>query len=454
MTSSAKDKNWLASLRRVWNYHVFGEDPTVVYKIPVCVNAGTFPGDYLTGVNAANTNVVDMMGVDINNAVVFPSGIGGQMLNPPMLKDVTFDLANNASIGTQTFFIADRAYQVMGITYAQKTQGTVAGAVCSVTHETGTQAPGTGSALQTGTFDCHGTVNNTVVTGTLAATPPSLTLAVGDRLSVLFAGTLTTLAGVTITVTLSPSGVSETAQYYININGDIATQTFFVANRDMTITMASAIFATAFATNATLQITKDTGTTAPGAGTSILAAAIPIDGTGVAINTVTSPALTATAATLSMAAGDRLAVKYSATTTGTGVCVTIAFKPEFNRSEITWQLGPNLQQQVAQNFFIADRAYTVLDASCTFATAAGGAAKLGVTIDKGTTAPGGGNVIQTDNASAGFDVNATANTVQFMTPATLHLRLMSPGDRLGLVVTGAHQSLADVAITVSLAPLY
>ena len=367
-----------------------------------------------------------------------------------MLKTVTYNEANNASIGTTPFFIADQAYTVTSITYVHKTQGSGT-AVCNVTHDTGTQAPGAGASLQTGTFACTTIANNTATAATLTATTANLTLAAGDRLSILFTGTTTSLAGVVVTVTMIPTAAGEFTNVFFRANGDIATQSFFQANRDMVITGVKAIYGTAFAAAITINVTKDTGTTAAGGGTSILTAAMAGDGTP---NTVITPALTATASVLSMAAGDRLALKFSATTTGALLCVIVTFQPLYIRKEVTWQLAPNAQQQVAQCFFIADRTYEVVDASCIFDVAAGGAAKIGVTIDKGTTAPGAGNVVQTDNTNAGFDLNATARTTQFMTPASLHLRLLSPGDRLGLVVTGAAQAIADVAITVSLRPQY
>lgn len=454
-----KNINWLAVVRRVWNYKYFGEDPTSIGNNTICVNSGTFPGDYADGMNAAGNGVVNMIGVDGNNQVVLPSltnfplgitSIAGQFQGPPMLKTVKYNETLNASIGTTPFFIADQAYTVTGITYVNKTAGTVAGATATVTHDTGTQAPGGGTALLATPFTCLA-VANTVATGTLTATTAALTLAAGERLSVLFAGTLTTLAGVVVTVTLQPTVATETAQIFWRANGDIATTSLFTANRDMVITGVSAIYGTAFAASTTINVMKDTGTTAAGGGTSVLTAAMAGDGT---INTVITPALSATASVLSMAAGDRLSLKFSATTTGALLCVTVTFQPIYLRKEITWQLAPNAQEQVAQCFFIADRTYEIVDASCIFDVAAGGAAKIAVTIDKGTTAPGAGNVVQTDNTNAGFDLNAAARTVQYMTPASLHLRLLSPGDRLGLAVTGAAQSIADVEITCSLRPNY
>lgn len=454
---STKNFNWLAVLRRVWAYKYFGEDPTSIGNSTICLNSSTYPGEYATGMNAAGTADVNMIGVDGNNNVVFPtqssfsggiSSIGGQPQNPPMLKTVTYNETLNASIGTTPFFIADQAYTVVSINYVNKTAGTGTGTL-TVTKDTGTAVPGGGTALITPIAVTA--VANTVTPGVITAAAAALTLAAGDRLSALFAGTLTTLAGVVVTVTLLPTTASETAQIFWRANGDIATQTVFEANRDMVVTGVKAIYGTAFAAAVTIDLTKDTGTTAAGGGTSVLLAAMAGDGT---INTVLTPALAASAATLAMAAGDRLAVKFSATTTGALLCLVVTFAPIYSRKELTWQLAPNAQQQVAQCFFIADRYYEIVDASCIFDVTAGGASKIGVTIDKGTTVPGGGSTVQTDNTNAGFDLAATARTTQFMTPAALHLRLLSPGDRLGLKVSGAAQSTTLVNITCSLRPNY
>lgn len=439
LSASTKDKNWLAALRRTWANHYFGEDPTGIVNSPICLNSGTYAGQFATGASADNQYGIPMIGVDGINQVVFPA-----------LRTVTYNEALNASIGTTPFFVADQAYTVLSVNYVNKTAGTVAGATVTVTKDTGTAVPGGGSALLTTPISCLA-VANTVTAGTLISNTETLTLAAGDRLSALFAGTLTTLAGVVLTVQLLPAAAVEGVSCFWRVNGDIATTSFFQANRDMVVTGVRAVYGTAFAGGVTIDITKDTGTAAAGAGTSILGAAMSGAGT---INTVLTPALTGTASTLALAAGDRLAVKFSATTTGALLCISVTFQPLSGRKEVTWQLAPNAQQQVAQCFFVADRYYEIVDASCIFDVAAGGAAKIAVTIDKGTTAPGAGNVVQTDNTNAGFDLNATARTTQYMTPASLHLRLLSPGDRLGLKVTGAAQSIADVEITASLRPAY
>lgn len=408
-------------------------------------------GFELTWANPADTLSVGGMSVDSDGAL----NVGREAVNPQR-KAVQYDVAANASIGTTPFFIADRAYTVTGVSYVHKTAGTNGSAVTAyVSHDTGNQAPGAGTSIQSGTFNCKGTTN-TVQNGVLSTTAQgpdgvaaALKLNPGERLSIKFSGTLTTLAGVVVTVYLTPAAKGPHAVYYAHVNGDIGTQTFFVANRDHVVQSVQIFYGTAFAAATTIDVTKDTGTTAPGGGTSVLSAAAAGDGTA---KTVITPALAASVTTLRMAAGDRLAVKFSATTTGADVLVVVTFAPIYGRKEVTFQLGPNGQQQVAQNFFIADRDYHVVDCSCVFGTAAGGAAKLAVEICKGTTAPGSGTSIQTDNTNAGFDMNATANTVQVATLAVLRNRILMTGDRLSLQPTGAAQSIANTAITVSLEP--
>ena len=71
-TSTAK--NFAGSLRRVWNYAFWGQDPTPWVNVPACLNSGTFAGEYLTGMNAAGNAAVNMIGVNGSNQVVLPNG--------------------------------------------------------------------------------------------------------------------------------------------------------------------------------------------------------------------------------------------------------------------------------------------------------------------------------------------------------------------------------------------
>lgn len=395
--------------------------------------------------NAADTNSIEALSVGSDNIIRL-----GQEGVSPAYQSQSFVIGANASIGqNNTFFIADKTYYIQAIKYSHATACSTAGTVtATVTRDTGTTAPGQGTSLMSNTFNAKATAN-TVVSGTLNGTlnlptDAVLVLNAGDRLCLAFSNaTLTSLACPVVTVFFSPGCTGELAVYAVHKNADITTQTFHVATRDMQVQAVYAIYGTAFAAAVTIDVTKDTSTNAPGAGTSILTAAMAGDGT---INTLITPALAASAATLKMAAGDRLAVKFSAVTTGVDVCVVVVFQPLYRRKEVTFQLSLNAQQAVAQNFFIADRDYELIEAACTFATAAGGASVMTVTVDKGTTAPGAGNL--TD--ASGFNLNSTANTVQYLAAGAMRLRYIYAGDRLGLNFSGAAQSSAKVAVTVSL----
>jgi hypothetical protein len=106
----------------------------------------------------------------------------------------------------QVFHIATRASYVEAISQIHSTKGTDGSAVnVQVAKDTGTAAPGTGTNLLTDNsgagFDLKAT-DNTVQEGSLSTTLTDRDLAKGDRLSVDFAGTLTAVAGMKITVRL------------------------------------------------------------------------------------------------------------------------------------------------------------------------------------------------------------------------------------------------------------
>lgn len=105
------------------------------------------------------------------------------------------------SAGSFVVFIAPRAVRIKSfkaVFATASTSGTV-----TATKDTGTTAPGGGTAILTGTVSLAGTAN-TVVSGTLVATAATLQLAAGDRLSLTLAGTLTNLAGACIQIGVTP----------------------------------------------------------------------------------------------------------------------------------------------------------------------------------------------------------------------------------------------------------
>jgi hypothetical protein len=143
-----------------------------------------------------------MIGVGIDN---LPKVFG---LYPIQHLTVRFNGAAPTSLIDQVLFICPvgQSYQLVSADEVHATAGSDASAVSlQITKDTGTNAPGAGTDLLTNNtnvgFDLKGTAN-TVQNGTLTATTASLVFVAGDRLSIDFAGTLTALAGVNVTINL------------------------------------------------------------------------------------------------------------------------------------------------------------------------------------------------------------------------------------------------------------
>lgn len=241
----------------------------------------------------------------------------------------------NGSLADQAFFVADQAYTVTAISEVHSTAGTDGSAVnLQVVKDTGTTAPGAGVDLLTNNtnagFNLKGTAN-TVQAGALTATAADLVLAAGDRLSVDFAGVLTALAGVVVTVVLTAvTDPMVTASYAVASNGSLADAAFFVADRNYKVISIREVHATAGTDGSavSLQVTKDTSTNAPGAGVDLLTnnanAGFNMKST---INTVQVGTLSATPADLLLAAGDRLSVDFAGVLTAlAGVVVTVELR--------------------------------------------------------------------------------------------------------------------------------
>ena len=407
--------------------------------------------------NAAGTDDIRALSVDGSNRILI-----AEALAPVERKTITFSIETPA---TQAFFIADQAYRVTSITWSHKTQSTVAG-TAYVEKLTGTTAPGSGSSLQTGTFDCTAT-NVTPLAGTLYSTgtgdsdDPRLQLAAGNRLGLVMAGTFTTLAGVQVTVTLSPGGVARTANYVMNLNADMTRyQTFFVANRPYVVTGIQAVFSTKSSVSGLkLTVTKDTSTTSAGGGTSLLSdntsAGVLMTGTA---NTVLTGTLAAAAATLRLAAGDRLAICFNGAslTALVGLVVTVTMQEmASSRKEISFALDhtvgqADLTSAASTAFFTADRDYEILDLREIHDVVGndGGTVTVDCTIDTGTTAPGGGTSIMTGALS----LKAPARTTQVGTLAALGARYLLTGDRLSAKFSGTTSAAKGLAISVAVKP--
>jgi len=98
------------------------------------------------------------------------------------------------------FFIAPRRLVIVGAREVHTTAGNDAGAVTlSIERLQGTETSGNGDDLLSTNFNLKGTAE-TVQTGVLTTTVANLILEAGNRLNLLDTGTLTTLAGVCVTV--------------------------------------------------------------------------------------------------------------------------------------------------------------------------------------------------------------------------------------------------------------
>ena len=393
-------------------------------------------------------SVIPVYGVNTSNQVL----IAGSVYEP-VWKTVTFPLATSAQLTNQRFWIADQTYVIKSVDliYATANGATMTAQIVKVGNG---NTIASGVAVQTGSFNLNTTIN-TNQRAVLSSNPTYLQVNAGDTLAILFTGSLTSLAGLEVTLSLSPGNKNQQPTYRMNLNAGLVDTAFYVANRPMIVTGIQYIHSTA-GTNGSavnLQVTKDTSTDAPGAGTDLLTnntnAGFNCKGTA---DTVQTGTLTGTAASLRLAPGDRLSVDFSGTLTSlAGVVVVVTLQPIQEMKEITLAVQAN-GAQVDQAFFTADRSYKILairEVHSVLGTN-GSAVNLQVTLDKAAEAPGAGVDLLTNNANAGFDLKGTINTVQNGTFVDQSLLYMLPGDRLSLDYAGVVTSVAGVVVTVLL----
>lgn len=185
----------------------------------------------------------------------------------------------------------------------------------------------TAHTLKLKAYDVNGTAYTDMLTLTNGDTP-SLTLNEGATVSA------TKTLAVTTADLLTVGGLIVPQEIEVSFNAQAAAamvdQSFFVANQAYQVTKVRFVSAVAEATAGSLyaQLVKDTSTDAPGAGTNLLT-----NNTNngfdckATANTVQAGTLTATTASLQLAAGDRLSVDFSASATElVGVTITVTLK--------------------------------------------------------------------------------------------------------------------------------
>jgi hypothetical protein len=219
---------------------------------------------------------------------------------------------------------------------ANSTNG--AGGAASVTGGAGMGTGNGGAASLVG-----GAAGATGTGGAVAITAGSPTAGNGSAVTITAsAGAGGTNAGGSVNV-VPGAAVSTGAPGQFQVNGDggiicgtyyftgtpaATTQVFFIATRPMYIVEASEIHAVAAGGTSTLGVIHDTSTNAPGAGTDIMGTDFNLNATA---NTVQNTGLSATVATKTLAAGDRLSVKWqtgSGIQSSSGVVVTVCGTPQ------------------------------------------------------------------------------------------------------------------------------
>lgn len=401
--------------------------------------------------STATSNPYPLIGIDaLNNPLLNGAFMKG------FVTPIQLNIAANSKIATTRFFSNYNDTTPLEIVEIRCTFATANGATLTayVSKEKAGQAPGTGTSTMTGTFNLNATAN-TGQTATLAGNTldPVVTISAGEHLSLKLSTTVTSLAGLVVTVYVRPHTQASIAQWSRAANGDIATSTMYLNLIPGQVVRGVAVSWSTAGTDAgavTVDVTKDVSTNAPGAGTSILAAAQSVKGT---INTTVYPALAASTATLTMASGDRLAVKMTGTLTALAGLVVTVF---FNGSAADHIVIPVSYWDGAatdRTLFIADRSYIVSDFWETWSTASTSVTQL-LTKDTGTTAPGAGTGLVTDNTNTGILTSATANTpvgsLTLSAVSTKPTLWLAPGDRLGIKNAGTLGSLAGVFSAVVL----
>ncbi len=128
--------------------------------------------------------------------------LGRRALAQHNQKTVRVQIPSATQAVDQHVFIADRAYTLLSIEHIY----TVAGGASSTVRPfktTGTEAPASGDALTFAQLGLDGTIN-LVATPTLTAVAADLDLATGDRISLVFTGTVAPVAGFVMTFRLLP----------------------------------------------------------------------------------------------------------------------------------------------------------------------------------------------------------------------------------------------------------
>ncbi len=275
-------------------------------------------GDRLAWVQSAASTELAGLSITITLA---PGGAG---------QTAVYNMQANGDLVDQHFFIANTPMIVSAIYECHSTLGTNGSAVTiDVKKATSTQAAASGTTLLTTTFDAKASIN-VVRTGTLTATTANLRMNPGDRLSIDYTGTLTALAGVVVVVVFEAIPDRAAVTWSLSKNANLGVdQVFFTADRRYKIVASSGVWGVAAGGASTLQVTRDKGTDAPGAGIDLLASTgYDINGTAETVAVRVLEADWTAVLQNYLLTGDRLSVDFAnAAQASAGVTVTVSLEP-------------------------------------------------------------------------------------------------------------------------------
>lgn len=238
---------------------------------------------------------------------------------------------------------------------------------------------------------------------------------------------------------------------------DVVTAAFYVATETVRVVSVSETHSTAESTGTTitLQVTKETGTQAAGAGVNILTTGIPATTTA---DTSQSGTLVSTDPdVVILYAGDRLSIKPSAAVTElAGLTLTVTLEKQSNTVDVV-KVVTTAAAIATQNIFVAPSPCRVVAVKEWHAVAGTNGSAVTVDITKetatgagATAVPGGGSTILT----AALSLKATAKTTQSGTlSATATSLVLGKGDRLSIKLTGTATAVAGVVIAVAIQPI-
>lgn len=376
--------------------------------------------------SADGSAVYDLISVDDLNKMQ----VGGSYFRG-LFQPVVVNVLTSAKISTLPLFVNNDTdtLELAGISCVFSVANGAA-LTAYVSKEGATSgAVGSGPTCMSGTFNLNATAN-TVQDATLAGPRgyPTLVINPGEQLSLKLSTSITSIAGLQITLYFRGLNGPAPAVFTIAANGDIADSTIYLnpisGNKIRKIAMRWGTAGTDGGT-VTAQVEKETGTQAPAGGTIVQSAAQSVKGTA---NYTVFPALAASAATLTMAQTDRLSVDFVGTLTAlANIIVTVFFEPIAD----SWLIFPTLSWDDPDGdraVFISDGYYQLVGCYVTYSTNQGGAATVQLVKDVSTDAPGAG----TDLLATAIDTNATANTPLVGLPLTTNpfTNIVKPGDRL------------------------